>query len=111
MRLRTQRKRSRAVEAEPAFSRGSDQIRHKKSAGNDKVPADMFNTSPDETGLMHSLQRLALTQLGYFVFQEQFTSLEFMQFKFIRGRMNLLLLDFTLERQVTAFEFGEMALQ
>jgi hypothetical protein len=52
-----------------------------------------------------------LPQFGDFVLQQQFASLEFMQFELVYGWMELFLLDLPLKRHVTAFEFGEMALQ
>jgi hypothetical protein len=51
------------------------------------------------------------TQLVDFVLEQQFPSLQFVQFELVDRGVELLLLDFSLQRQVAAFEFGEMALQ
>jgi len=51
------------------------------------------------------------TQLVDFVLEQQLPSLQFVQFELIDRGVELLLLDFSLQRQVAALEFGEMALQ
>ena len=49
-------------------------------------------------------------QLGYLVLQSKLFLLQLVQMSLIGGGVKSFLLDFTLERLVAAFEFGEMAL-
>lgn len=60
---------------------------------------------------MRRHEKRFLTNFCDFVLEEQFASLQFMQFELVYGGMELFLLDFPLQRHVAAFEFGEMAMQ
>jgi hypothetical protein len=75
-----------------------------------RAPA-VFGGKVSVRSVVNRYFRRFLTQFVNFILQEQFPSLHFMQFELVYRWVELLLLDFPLQRQMAAFEFGEMALQ